>query len=95
MGVYDGGKEILLEDEDESSSLSSALLGSNNHLRIRQFCNDLDEDKDVDELFVVRFVLVVIGMILCPPSRVYLKFSYVSLLNDASGIKKKNLLVTV
>ena len=38
-----------------------------------QLCTDLDEDKDVDELFVVRFVLAVIEMILCPPCAVYLK----------------------
>ena len=42
-------------------------------------------------MFVVRFVLVVIGTILCPPSAVFLKMSYVALLEDLVGIKKKNL----
>ena len=93
MGVYDGGEEILLEGKDENVSFLGALLGSNIHLVISQLCSDLDgdEDKDVDELFVVRFVLAVIGRILCPPSGVYLKLSYVSLLNDVGGIKKKKI----
>ena len=70
MGVYDGGEEILLEGKDESCELLGALLGSNSRLVLSQLCSDLEEDKGVDQLFVVRFVLVVIGTILCSPSGV-------------------------
>ena len=81
----------MLESEDESNSLLGALLGSNSHLVISQLCSDLDENKDVDELFVVRFVLAIIGTILCPPFGIYLKLSYISLLKGVGGIKKKTL----
>ena len=90
IGVYDGGEEIFIESQDESDSFVGALLGSNKRLVIRQLCTDLDEDKDADELFVVRFVLAVIGTILCPLCAIYLKLSYVTLLSDVRGIKNKN-----
>ena len=67
MGVYDGDEEIFLERQEESGSLVGALLVSNKHLVISQLWTDLDEEKNVDELFIGRFVLAVIGTILCPP----------------------------
>ena len=63
MGVYDGGEEIFLERQDENDSFVGALLGSNKCLVISQLCTDLDQDKDANELFVVRFILAVIGTI--------------------------------
>ena len=89
MGVYGGGEEILLEGEDDSCELLGALLGSNSRLVLSQLCSDLEEDKGADQLFVVRFVLVIIGTILCPSSGVYLKLSCVSLLEDVGSIMKK------
>ena len=90
IGVYDGREEILLEGEDEGSELVGALLGSSSHLVLSQLCSDLEEEKDAGQLFLVRFMLLIIGAILCPSSVVYLKSSYAVLLEDVAGIKKKN-----
>ena len=89
MGVYDGGEDIKLA-EDEPSELVHALLGSSSRLVISRLYCELEEDKSASKLFVVRFVLVVIRTILCPPSAVYLKMSDIALLEDLVGIKKKN-----
>ena len=88
--VYDGGEEIKLTAEDEPSDLVRALLGSGSRLVIIQLCSELEEDSSVSRLFVVRFILVVLRTILCPPSAVFSKMSYVALLEDLVSIKKKN-----
>ena len=90
MEVYDGGEDIKLATEDEPSKLVRPLLGSSSRLVISRLCCELEEDKSACKLFVVGFVLVVIGTILCPPSAVYLKMSYIALLEDLVSIKKKN-----
>ena len=90
MGVYDGGEEIKLAAEDEPSDSVHTLLGSGSRLVISQLCSELEEDKSASRLFVVRFVLVVIETILCPPIVVFLKMSYIALLEDLVDIKQKN-----
>ena len=90
MGIKDGGEEINFRGEDDHSDLVRALIGSRNRLIISQLCSECEDDRSAGRLFVVRFVLVVIGTILCPPSAVFLKMSYVALLEDLVGIRKKN-----
>ena len=88
IGVYNGGEDNKLAVEDEPSELVYALLGSSSRLVFSRLCCELEEDKGASKLFVVRFVLVVIGTILCPPSAVNLKMSYIALLEYVVGIKK-------
>ena len=89
MWVYDGGEEIKLAAEDEPSDLVRALLGSGSRLAISQLRSECEDNRSASRLFIVRFVLVVIGTILCPPSAIFLKMSYVALLEDLVDIRKK------
>ena len=90
MGVSNGGEDIKLGNDDQASELVADLVGSNSRLVISQLSSQLEEDMGAGKMFVSRFVLLVIGTILCPPSAIYLKLSYVGLVEDVGRIKKKN-----
>lgn len=82
MGIRDGGEETLKYNNRDISSLKDAVVGENMRLSLTKMEKRLKESQDVDDLFVIRFVLVVIGTILCPTSGIHISTGYFHSLYD-------------
>ncbi|PON34966.1 hypothetical protein TorRG33x02_352440 [Trema orientale] len=90
MGLLDGGEEIIVYDDMENNPFWDEIVGAYGRIVLSELVIDLQKSKEADELFVIRFILLVIGTVLWPTSGVYVNTNYISLLSNVKRISKKN-----
>ncbi|PON76972.1 hypothetical protein TorRG33x02_241570 [Trema orientale] len=68
------------------------LSGSSfeNVMGIKDGGESSEASQDADDLFIARFALVAIGLVLCPPSGVHLSSSYLYAVSDTNNLGRKN-----
>lgn len=90
MGIKNGCESIEFQGDVDISDLKDAIIGDKLRISMADLEEQLEESQDADELFIVRFALVAIGTVLCPPSWVHLSSSYLYAISDKRNLRKKN-----
>lgn len=65
IGIGDGGEPITLAKDDKFNPIRSVLLKEKSRLTVDDLVAQLVGTKTEDEMFIMRFVLLVLGTILC------------------------------
>ncbi|PON95059.1 Ulp1 protease family, C-terminal catalytic domain containing protein [Trema orientale] len=79
-GLLDGGEDIVMYDDIENNMFRDEIVEADGRILLSGLVLDLQNSKEADELFVIRFILLVIWTILCPTSGVHVNTNYVSLI---------------
>ncbi|POO04115.1 hypothetical protein TorRG33x02_004190 [Trema orientale] len=89
-GIKDGGESIEFQGAVDISDLKDAIIGEKLRISMTDLEEQLEGSQDADELFVVRFALVSIGTVLCPPSGIHLSNSHLYAMSDTRHLGRKN-----
>lgn len=93
MGVKDGGYDVELSDseDDDIQALKNIHCGKDkSRISMREIAKRLRQPNIVNDTFRVRFVLFLLGTLLCPTSSINLASQYLQPLRETSDIKFKN-----
>ena len=91
MGLRARGLKIdMNKDVRNKNDLSKNYCDKKGQLPLVMFENQIRENKECGNDFKVRFVLFVLGALLCPTMKIFLKRSFLHLVEDIDSIKKMN-----
>ena len=91
MGLRARGLKIdINKDISNKNDLFKKCYDKNGRLSLLMLENQIKEDKKGGNDFKVRFVLFVLGALLCPTMKLFVKHSFLHLVEDVNSIKKMN-----
>eukprot|EP00261_Vitis_vinifera_P032593 XP_019073836.1 PREDICTED: uncharacterized protein LOC104878272 [Vitis vinifera] len=91
MGLRARGLKIgMNKDVSHNNDLCKKYCDKNGRLPLVMLENQIREDKEGGNDFKVRFVLFVLGALLCPTMKLFVKRSFLHLVKDINSIKKMN-----
>ncbi|PON46224.1 High mobility group box domain containing protein [Parasponia andersonii] len=90
MQLRDGGEQKILGDDDELNPFREELIGDTGRITLAELVVELEKSEESDELFIIRFILVVIGSILMVTSISFVNIDYISILSIVKRIKRRN-----
>ena len=72
------------------SPIRDAILRGKVRIQVIDMIQQIKDSREVDEMFLIRVVLLILGTMLVPTSGDYVNIEYISVLSDVARISRRN-----